>query len=111
MKNVSVLVDVYKLYLYKCKTSPFILLVDLGMDTFKSICILLVSLSVLPSESRCEFFLPVLPALVRIGQAFPPLCEDIISLLTQLGHVCGAHISATRNKLATGNTSITSHNK
>ncbi|XP_064619971.1 integrator complex subunit 2-like [Lineus longissimus] len=66
-----------------------------------AVSVMTTLLGVLTADSRSKFFLPVLPALVRIGQAFPPLCEDIINLLTQLGHVCAAHISATRNKLVT----------
>lgn len=43
---------------------------------------------VLPSNGRTEIYLPALPALVRIGTAFPPLVDDIISFLVQLGRVC-----------------------
>lgn len=43
---------------------------------------------VLPSNGRTEIYLPALPALVRIATAFPPLVDDIVSFLVQLGRVC-----------------------
>lgn len=39
------------------------------------------------SNNRVELFQPTLPALVRICEAFPPLVDDVISLLTQLGRI------------------------
>lgn len=42
----------------------------------------------LPSQGRTEIYYPALPALVRIGTAFPPLVDDIIGFLVQLGRVC-----------------------
>lgn len=45
-------------------------------------------LSVLPSQGRTEIYLPALPALVRIATAFPPLVDDIIGFLVQLGRTC-----------------------
>lgn len=47
-----------------------------------------VLLIVLSSENRSELFGPCLPALVRICEAFPPLVEDVFSLLLQVGRVC-----------------------
>ena len=47
-----------------------------------------MQLTVLPSNGRTEIYLPALPALVRIGTAFPPLVDDIVSFLVQLGRVC-----------------------
>lgn len=43
---------------------------------------------VLPSSGRTEIYLPALPSLVRIATAFPPLVDDIVSFLVQLGRVC-----------------------
>lgn len=42
----------------------------------------------LSSENRTELFTPALPALVRICVAFPPLVDDVVSLLLQVGRVC-----------------------
>ncbi|XP_046387078.1 integrator complex subunit 2 [Ischnura elegans] len=50
-------------------------------------------LGVLPSESRAEFFQPALAALVRICMAFPPLVDDAVSFLMQLGRVCVSQAS------------------
>lgn len=52
----------------------------------------------LPSENRAELFFPTLPALVRICEAFPPLVEDIVSLLMQLGRVCVSEASLNSYK-------------
>lgn len=38
-------------------------------------------------EERRVLFPPVLPSLVRFAKAFPPLVEDILTLLTRLGKV------------------------
>nr|CAG4641461.1 EOG090X0154 [Eurycercus lamellatus] len=45
-------------------------------------------LSVLPSNSRTEIYLPALNALVRIAMAFPPLVDDIVGFVVQLGRIC-----------------------
>lgn len=42
----------------------------------------------LSSENRTELFTPALPALVRVCEAFPPLVDDVVSLLLQVGRVC-----------------------
>lgn len=52
-------------------------------------------LGVFPSSSRGKLFAPALPALVRICEAFPPLTEDVVSLLMQLGRVCVSETSLT----------------
>ncbi|XP_067132285.1 integrator complex subunit 2 isoform X1 [Centruroides vittatus] len=48
-------------------------------------------LGVIPSEQHPVLFVPALPALVRMCKAFPPLCEDVATLLLQLGKVCLSH--------------------
>ncbi|XP_054712295.1 integrator complex subunit 2-like [Uloborus diversus] len=52
-------------------------------------------LGVLPSTMHNKLFLPALPALIRMCEAFPPLCEDVALLLCQLGRVCLSRICAT----------------
>ncbi|GFT54787.1 integrator complex subunit 2 [Nephila pilipes] len=52
-------------------------------------------LGVLPSFLQSKLFLPALPALVRMCETFPPLCEDVAFLLCQLGRVCISRICAT----------------
>lgn len=47
----------------------------------------------LSSAQRIKLFNPVLPALVRISEAFPPLVEDIVQLLIQLSRVCQSQAS------------------
>nr|XP_060612777.1 integrator complex subunit 2 [Anolis sagrei ordinatus]XP_060612778.1 integrator complex subunit 2 [Anolis sagrei ordinatus] len=50
-------------------------------------------LTVLTAAKRYAFFVPTLPCLVPFCQAFPPLYEDIMSLLIQIGHVCASDVA------------------
>lgn len=54
------------------------------------LCALLGGVS---STQRIKLFKPVLPALVRISEAFPPLTDDIVNLLMQLSRVCESQAS------------------
>ncbi|KAL1502585.1 hypothetical protein ABEB36_007708 [Hypothenemus hampei] len=45
------------------------------------------------SSQRVKLFKPVLPALVRISEAFPPLTNDIVNLLMQLARICESQAS------------------
>ncbi|XP_018328065.1 integrator complex subunit 2 [Agrilus planipennis] len=49
----------------------------------------------LSSPQRMKLFKPILPALVRISKAFPPLVDDITQLLLQLAKVCQSQASLT----------------
>lgn len=69
---------------------------------------------VLPSWSRAELFGPCLPALVRICEAFPPLVDDVVSLLMQLGRICMSEVSLSsrqdgslQSPMTGGNSEIT----
>ncbi|XP_029467424.1 integrator complex subunit 2 isoform X1 [Rhinatrema bivittatum] len=50
-------------------------------------------LTVLTKVKRYAFFMPTLPCLVSFCQAFPPLYEDIMSLLIQIGQVCASDVA------------------
>ncbi|XP_053131203.1 integrator complex subunit 2 isoform X1 [Hemicordylus capensis] len=50
-------------------------------------------LTVLTEAKRYSFFVPTLPCLVSFCQAFPPLYEDIMSLLIQIGQVCASDVA------------------
>ncbi|XP_053222629.1 integrator complex subunit 2 [Podarcis raffonei] len=50
-------------------------------------------LTVLTEAKRYTFFVPTLPCLVSFCQAFPPLYEDIMSLLIQIGQVCASDVA------------------
>ncbi|XP_030754130.1 integrator complex subunit 2 [Sitophilus oryzae] len=45
------------------------------------------------SSQRVKLFKPVLPALVRISEAFPSLIDDIVNLLMQLARICESQAS------------------
>lgn len=47
------------------------------------------------STQRIHLFKPILPALVRISKAFPPLIDDIVQLLSQLMKICQSQASLT----------------
>ena len=44
-------------------------------------------LGILSSDTRIEMFRAVLPCIVRFGEAFPPLLDDCIQFLMQLGRI------------------------
>ncbi|XP_033618818.1 integrator complex subunit 2 isoform X2 [Fukomys damarensis] len=50
-------------------------------------------LTVLTQAKRYAFFMPTLPSLVSFCRAFPPLYEDIMSLLIQIGQVCASDVA------------------
>lgn len=52
-------------------------------------------LATLPASKRAAFFIPTLPTLVRFCRAFPPLCDEAIGFLLELGRVAASHASAS----------------
>jgi len=60
-----------------------------------AVCV--VCRAVLPHSTLPDFYIASLPSLVRFCRAFPPLCDDIISLLLQLGHNVHAHLSTVNS--------------
>lgn len=59
-------------------------------------------LQLLPSERRALFFIPVLPALLRICKVFPILREDAEIILTQINQISSAHMASTSSRLSLG---------
>lgn len=53
----------------------------------------LVSFTVLTRAKRFAFFMPTLPCLVSFCKAFPPLFDDVMSLLVQVGQVSAADVT------------------
>lgn len=53
-------------------------------------------------DKKPSFFLMTLPALVRICKAFPPLCDDAVALLLQLGRMVHSHLSTLSISVDTG---------
>lgn len=54
-------------------------------------------LGLLTSEARAVMFKAILPCLVRFSEAFPPLIEECISILMQLGRLADAQVSLGRS--------------
>ncbi|KAL7846646.1 hypothetical protein SRHO_G00216260 [Serrasalmus rhombeus] len=50
-------------------------------------------LTVLMHAKRFVFFMPTLPCLISFCRAFPPLYDDVASLLVQVGQVCAADVA------------------
>ncbi|XP_046574157.1 uncharacterized protein LOC124282250 [Haliotis rubra] len=46
---------------------------------------------------RVLFFQETVPCLFNICKAFPPLCDDVTSLLTQIGRVYFSHLTTTNS--------------
>ena len=55
-------------------------------------------LSVLGGDKRSSFFIPILPSLVRMCRAFPPLTDDAILLFQQLQQISVSKLAATSPK-------------
>ena len=60
-------------------------------------CLFVVCRAVLPHSTLPDFYIASLPSLVRFCRAFPPLCDDVISLLLQLGCIVHAHLSTVNS--------------
>uniref|UniRef100_A0A4W3JCT6 Integrator complex subunit 2 n=1 Tax=Callorhinchus milii TaxID=7868 RepID=A0A4W3JCT6_CALMI len=58
-----------------------------------SINVMQTILTVLTQAKRFAFFMPTLPCLVSFCRAFPPLYDDVTSLLIQIGQVCASHVA------------------
>lgn len=56
-------------------------------------------LSVLTNDTRVEMFEAILPTIVRFAEAFPPLIEDCILFLMQLGRIVESQSSLGRSML------------
>lgn len=56
-------------------------------------------LQLLPSARRASFFIPVLPALLKICKVFPILREDAEIILNQINQITLAHMASTSSRL------------
>ncbi|XP_076453054.1 integrator complex subunit 2-like [Babylonia areolata] len=66
-----------------------------------AINILFTLLSAYESSVWCEVFLKTVPWLVLMCRAFPPLCEDVTSLLVQVARVCRSQLAVDDNTAVT----------
>lgn len=57
-------------------------------------------LQLLPSDKRAAFYIPVLPALLRICRVFPILLEDAKIILGQINQITLAHMASTSSRLS-----------
>uniref|UniRef100_A0A673ZNV5 Integrator complex subunit 2 n=1 Tax=Salmo trutta TaxID=8032 RepID=A0A673ZNV5_SALTR len=58
-----------------------------------AVSVMATLLTVLTRAKRFSFFMPTLPCLVAFCQAFPPLYDDVATLLVQVGQVCASDVS------------------
>ncbi|KAL8620230.1 hypothetical protein ACOMHN_064989 [Nucella lapillus] len=66
-----------------------------------AINILFTLLSAYENSVWCEVFVQTVPWLVLICRAFPPLCDDVTSLLIQLARVCRSCLAISDNTTIT----------
>lgn len=59
-------------------------------------------LQLLPSDKRASFYIPTLPALLRLSRVFPILQEDARMILNQVHQVTLAHMASTSSRLSLG---------
>ena len=52
------------------------------------------------SPERSEFFIVTIPAMTRVSVAFPPLVDDILTLLFQVAKISAAQNSVERNRMS-----------
>ena len=75
----------------------------IAKDIFKR---LMVLTNEIPASVREQYFLPVLPSVVKLAKTFPPLCKEAAEFLVQLSKICGA--SLANRSLETSPLDITS---
>ena len=73
-----------------------------GSKLFQKLTLFCFVFTVLEATRRVEFFSETLPCMAKVCQAFPPLCEDVTTLLAQIGRVCLSHIASTSNRPEAG---------
>lgn len=70
---------------------------------------------VLTGDTRIEMFRAVLPCIVRFGEAFPPLLDDCLQFLMQLGRISESQAALGRSvsmpTLFLSPTKLKAHNK
>ena len=62
----------------------------IAKDIFKR---LMVLNNEIPASMREEYFLPLLPSVVKLTKTFPPLCKEAAEFLVHLCKTCGASLS------------------
>ena len=62
----------------------------IAKDIFKR---LMVLNNEIPASMREEYFLPLLPSVVKLSKTFPPLCKEAAEFLVYLCKTCGASLS------------------
>ena len=63
----------------------------IAKDIFKRLMVLTNEIS---ASLREEYFLPVLPSVVKLAKTFPPLCKEAAEFLVQLSKTCGASLAS-----------------
>lgn len=94
--------DDYSMHFWHTFVLAVIWPIKVSMDSW---CLVLWMVSVLETKQRVEFFYETLPSLAQVCRAFPPLCEDVTTLLLQIGRVCVSHITCRSNVPQHGNLS------
>ncbi|XP_059612357.1 integrator complex subunit 2 [Phlebotomus argentipes] len=67
-------------------------------------------LGILSGDSRIEMFRAILPCIVRFAEAFPPLLDDCICFLMQLGRIADSQAALGRSTALNANASVEAKN-
>ncbi len=63
----------------------------IAKDIFKR---LMVLNNEIPASMREDYFLPLLPSVVKLSKTFPPLSKEAAEFLVYLSKTCGASLSS-----------------
>ncbi|KAK7483426.1 hypothetical protein BaRGS_00025366 [Batillaria attramentaria] len=66
-----------------------------------AINVMFTLLTAYESSACCQLFVETVPSLLLMCRAFPPLCEDATSLLTQIARVCRSQLAIHSNTATT----------
>lgn len=48
----------------------------------------------IPASVREQYFIPVLPSVVKLAKTFPPLCKEAAEFLVELSKTCGVSLAS-----------------
>ena len=65
-----------------------------------TISVMSTVVEVLPKHEISSYFKYLIPALGRIGKAFPPLCKDVSSVLFRVAEICWSALGAEKSQFS-----------
>ena len=65
--------------------------IGIAKDIFKR---LMVLTNEIPASVREQYFIPILPAVVKLTKTFPPVCKEAAEFLVHLSKTCGVSLAS-----------------